>query len=226
MKLLHVDSSPRGAHSNSRALSAYFVDQLRRHVPALSVDYLDLAVDAPPPVTGLFASAAYTAPEDRTPEMRAVLAPSDALCRRVLDADALLFAMPMHNWSMPSPFKAFVDMIVRGGLTYIPTEDGRYLGALESKNTLFVTTRGVDLRPGTPFAGMDALTSSLRAAFGFVGVTDPLFVDAQPLEFARQIERLAALARAREALRDIAENWAEERDGRIGPRDLQLSRAG
>lgn len=33
----------------------------------------------------------------RTPAMEQVLAPSTALCRRVLDADALHFAMPMPN---------------------------------------------------------------------------------------------------------------------------------
>ncbi len=60
-----------------------------------------------------------------------------------------------------------------------------------------MTTRGVDLRPGTPFAAMDMLTPSLRAAFGFIGVAEPAFVDAQPLQFAREIERDMALTPCR-----------------------------
>lgn len=209
MKLMHVDASPKGALSNSRALSRFFVDQLRHHIPALSVDYLDLAVDAPPAVTGLFAAAAYTPAEDRTAAMRKSLEISDGLCRRILDADALLFAMPMHNWSMPSNFKAFVDAIVRGGLTYVPTENGQFEGQLRDKRVLFLTTRGVDLRPGSPYADMDALTPALRAAFGFIGVATPLFVDAQPVEFARAEERLDALQRAEHELWIIAETWAD-----------------
>jgi len=208
MRLMHVDASPRGAQSCSRALGRFFVDRLRERVPALTVDYLDLALDTPPHVSEQFAAATYTAPEQRSAEMEAALARSDALCRRLLDADALLFAMPMYNWSMPSVFKAFIDAIVRTGITYVRTEDGRFLGTLGGRKTLFVTTRGVDLRPGSPFAGMDALTPALRAAFGFIGVTDPDFVDAQPVQFAQPEERATALERARHALHMLAGQWA------------------
>lgn len=220
MKLLHVDASPKGENSSSRALSRFFVDQLRAHLPSLSVDYLDLAEDTPPAITELFARATYTPANERTPQMRQELEGSDALCARLLDADALLFAMPMHNWTMPAAFKAFVDTIVRGGLTYVATDDGRYVGTLGGRKTLFLTTRGVDLRPGTPFAAMDALTPSLRAAFGFIGVADPVFVDAQPMQFAHEVERAAAMRRARMELSALAKAW-----GTIEPR-VALSRAG
>jgi FMN-dependent NADH-azoreductase len=209
LKLLHVDASPKQASSSSRTLSRFFVDQLRAYSPSLSVDYLDLAAEAPPAMTEIFARATYTSPEERTPQMRAELAVSDALCARLLSADALLFAMPMHNWTMPAAFKAFVDMIVRGGLTYVATDDGRYVGTLGGRKTLFLTTRGVDLRPGTPFAAMDALTPALRAAFGFIGVTDPVFVDAQPMQFAHEVERAAAMRRAKAELSLVAKAWSE-----------------
>lgn len=220
MKLLHVDASPKGANSGSRALSRFFVDRLRAQVSTLSVDYLDLAAEILPPITELFASATYTRADERTAEMKEALMVSDALCARLLGADALLFAMPMHNWTMPAAFKAFVDTIVRGGLTYIATDDGRYVGTLGGRKTLFLTTRGVDLRPGTPFAAMDALTPSLRAAFGFIGVADPVFVDAQPMQFAHEVERAAAMRRARMELCALAKAW-----GTIEPR-VALSRAG
>lgn len=143
-----------------------------------------MAADTPAHPTELFAVATYTPPPQRTPAMRAGLAASDARRERLLAADALVFAMPMHNFTVPSAFKAFVDNIVRGGVTYAATPDGRYEGRLGGKPVLFVTTRGGDLRPGGPLAHLDALTPALRAAFGFVGVADPTFVDAQPLQFA------------------------------------------
>ncbi len=220
MKLLHVDASPKGTNSGSRALSRFFVDRLRAHLPSLSVDYLDLAVDIPPTITELFARATYTPADQRTGEMQEALMVSDALCERLLDADALLFAMPMHNWTMPASFKAFVDTIVRGGVTYVPTDDGRFVGTLGGRKTLFITTRGVDLRPGTPFEGMDALTPALRAAFGFIGVDNPAFVDAQPMQFARESERADALQRAKEELAALAGFW-----GNIEPRSM-LAEAG
>lgn len=68
MRLMHVDSSPKGVKSNSRMLSAYYVDLLEKKIPNLVVDYLDLSVDTPPHVTGEFAKATYTPASERTDE--------------------------------------------------------------------------------------------------------------------------------------------------------------
>ena len=163
--------------------------------------------DTPPHTTEAFAIATYTPEEARTAEMRATLAESDRLCRRLLDADALLFAMPMYNFSIPSAFKAFIDAIVRTNVTYKVTPQGGYEGQLARQKVLFITSRGADLRPGGPFEAYDALTPSLRAAFGFLGVTQPWFVDAQPLQFADQPAREAALRRAEAELIAVAAEW-------------------
>ncbi len=206
MKVMHVDASPKRERSNSRALARYFLERLGKRAE-LEVDYLDVTVDTPAHVTEAFAAATYTPAEERTEAMRRTLAASDALCRRMLDADALVFAMPMYNFSIPSAFKAFVDNIVRTGITYVATPDGRYVGQLDRQKVLFITSRGADLRPGSPLAAYDALTPALRAAFGFIGVADPAFVDAQPLQFADQEARNEALARARAELDTVAERW-------------------
>lgn len=210
LRLLHVDASPNREKSRSRALARHFVDHLRRHVGTLAVDYHDLAADPPPHVTEAFVGAAYTPLQERSREMRDVLAYSDALCSRLFTADLLLFAMPMHNWTMPSSFKAYIDSIVRSGVTYETTPDGRFVGRLTRRKTLFLTTRGVDLRPGGPMEGLDVLTPALKAAFRFIGVTDPVFVDAQPVQFAPPAECELALERARRDLERVAEQWAIE----------------
>lgn len=210
MKLLHVDASAKREWSNSRALSRHFIDLLRQQVPALDVDYLDIAADANPPahVSEAFTVATYTPAAQRTPAMKQTLEASDALCKRVLEADAFVFAMPMYNFSMPSVFKAFIDNIVRTDLTYKVGADGSYQGQLAPDKVLFLTTRGADLRPGSPMAGMDALTPALRAAFAFLGVPSPTFVDAQPLTFSAVQEREAALVRAKAELAALAQRWA------------------
>lgn len=207
MKLLRVDASPKGAKSNSRMLADEFVARLADAIPGLEIDHLDLAEDAPAHVTADFARATYTPDAERTDAMRATLAASDALCARLLAADALLFSMPMYNWSMPSTFKAFIDAIVRTGVTYGFTEDGGTQGFLRQDKVLFITTRGADLGPGSPYAGMDALTPALRAAFGFLGVSAPDFVNAEPMEFARPEAREEGLARARRELEAVSRDW-------------------
>ncbi|NYH24533.1 FMN-dependent NADH-azoreductase [Paraburkholderia bryophila] len=209
MKVLHVDASAKRERSNSRALSRYFIERLRSEGVELDIDYLDVTVDIPAHVTEAFAIATYTPEQERTPAMKETLAASDALCRRLLDADALIFAMPMYNWSMPSAFKAYIDNITRTGLTYVNTEDGRIEGQLQRQKTVFITSRGADLR-AAPFSSMDALTPALKAAFGFIGVANPTFVDAQPLQFSDQQARIEALERAHRELDAVAAQWANE----------------
>ena len=208
MKVMHVDASAKRERSNSRALSQYFIERLRQEGVDVELDYLDVTVDTPAHVTEAFAIATYTPADERTPEMKATLAASDELCRRLIEADAFVFAMPMYNWSIPSAFKAFVDNIIRTNLTYVFTEDGRIEGLLARQKTLFITTRGTDLRPGSPYASMDALTPALKAAFGFIGVAHPTFVDAQPLQFSDQVSRTEALKRAHAELDAVAAQWA------------------
>jgi len=208
MKIMYVDASAKRERSNSRALSQHFLERLREEGLDIEVDYLDVTVDTPPHVSEAFAIATYAPSHERTPAMKATLAASDALCKRLLDADALVFAMPMYNWSMPSVFKAFIDSITRTGLTYVFTDDGCIEGRLARQKVLFITSRGADLRAGSPYSSMDALTPALKAAFGFLGVADPTFVDAQPLQFSDQASRIEALERARTELAAVAAHWA------------------
>jgi FMN-dependent NADH-azoreductase len=209
MKIMHVDASAKRERSNSRALSRYFLERLREQHVDLDIDYLDVTVDTPPHVTEAFAIATYTPADQRTDAMKATLASSDALCERLLAADALVFAMPMYNWSMPSAFKAFIDSVTRTNLTYVFTDDGHTAGQLGRQKVLFITSRGADLRAGSPYAAMDALTPALKAAFGFLGVADPMFVDAQPLQFADPEARTEALERAHAELDAVAVEWAK-----------------
>lgn len=210
MKLLHVDASPKSERSNSRALARHFVECLRAHNAKLDIDYLDLMEHPPAHIDESFTIAAYTPTEQRTAAMEQALAPSTALCKRVLEADALLFAMPMHNFSYPSVFKAFIDNIIRAELTYVVDGSGQFIGQLVRHKALFITTRGTDMRAGMPLSHLDALTPSLKAAFGFIGVQDLAFVNAQPTQFAAKEEREEALERARIQLAEVAKKWAAE----------------
>ena len=54
---------------------------------------------------------------------------------------------------------------------------------------------------------MDALTPALKSPFAFLGVENPWFVDAQPLQFSDQVAREEALKRARSELDTVAQEW-------------------
>lgn len=210
MKLLHVDASAKRATSNSRALSRYFISMLQAQIKSLEVDYLDLTLDVPQHVTEEFARAIYTPAAQRSAEMRHLLVDSDRMCGQLLAADWVVFAMPMYNWSMPSVFKAYIDNIIRAGLTYISDEEGIIHGQLGKQQILFLTTRGADLGPGSRYAGMDALTPALHAAFKFIGAQHMYFINAEPLEFAQPQAREAGLARAKSELESLAQQWCRD----------------
>ncbi len=210
MKLLHIDASAKFHQwSNSRALGRYFIEQLKAQGVDVDIDYLDVTEDVQPHISAEFAHATYTPEAERTDEMKKTLAPSDAMCERILAADALVCAMPMYNWTIPSTFKTFIDTITRTNVTYDLLPNGTTEGRLGDKKVLFITTRGADLREGSPFANMDAMTPVLKASFAFIGVDKPLFVDAQPLQFTDVESREAALVRAHQDLDNVAAQWAE-----------------
>jgi FMN-dependent NADH-azoreductase len=58
---------------------------------------------------------------------------------------------------------------------------------------------------------MDGLTLAVRAAFGFMGVDEPTFVDAQPVQFAQPEECAEAMDRARRQLARLAGQWTDDR---------------
>lgn len=210
MKILHVDASSKFHQwSNSRALGRYFFEQLEQQGTDIEIDYLDVTEEVQPHVSAEFVQATYTPEDQRTDRMREVLADSDALCKRVMEADALVCAMPMYNWTIPSTFKTFIDNIVRTNITYDLHADGTTRGNLGDKKVLFITTRGADLGEGSPYAAMDSMTPVLRNAFLFMGVENPWFVDAQPLQFSDEAAREAGLAKARSELDAVSCEWAE-----------------
>jgi FMN-dependent NADH-azoreductase len=209
MRVLHVDASPKRTNSSSKMLSAYFMQQLKQAIPDMAIDYLDIAAHTPPHISHAFIEAMYEPAASRNREMQQVLSYSDQLCACALMADALVFAMPMYNFCMPSSFKALIDHLVRPGLTFTTNADGTTTGNLSRQKLLFITTRGSDLRPSSPWAYMDALTPALKSAFSFMGADAPIFVDVQPLEIDDENAKTLILNDARKRLDAIAKDWAK-----------------
>ncbi len=78
-------------------------------------------------------------PSSRTPEQNAALALSDELVGELQAADLYVFGIPMYNFNVPSVFKAYIDQVVRAGVTFNPSN---YEGLLKNKKMVVVTARG------------------------------------------------------------------------------------
>jgi FMN-dependent NADH-azoreductase len=158
--LLHIDSSvfPQG-YSASRDITAAFRKEWETQHPNGTVIYRDLAAEPLPHLDGNAAAAAFVAPEQRTPEQQAGFALRDTLATELEQADVVLIAAPMYNFTIPSTLKAWLDQVIIAGRT-IGAEQPSAAGT----PTVVVASRGGGYGPGTPRESFEFVTTYLEKA--------------------------------------------------------------
>ena len=196
-EILVVHASPRGERSHSRRLAEVFIEAWRAANPEARLTRREVGRALIPPVNEAFVAAAfYPEPDARPLAMQADLAFSDELVRELLGHDVLLISTPMHNFSVPSGLKAWIDQIVRLGLTFNHTLDNgvaQYEPLVRGKKALIVTTRGgFGFGPGGELEAMNHADTLLRTALGFIGITDVTVVDAEGEESAERTFQISA----------------------------------
>ena len=192
---MHVDCSARTADSVSRRLSQAVVDQLSRVEPGLKLVRRDLGIEAPPPVNNTEAEAFFTPPPDRTAGQITALAASDTLTEELLSADTLVLGTPMYNFNVPASLKAWIDYVVRPGKTFRRVANGNLEGLCGDKK-VYVCTASSGKSIGTD---MDHLRPYLDVIFGFIGITDVVYFDAEGLAWGEQ-ERERSISAAIESI--------------------------
>jgi FMN-dependent NADH-azoreductase len=169
--LLKIDSSPMGERSVSRKLTAEFAKTWLKAHPGGTVISRDLTTLNIPVVNGPWVAAAYTSEGGRTAEQKDVLAVSDLLIAELQKADEYVVGVPMHNFSIPSTLKLWIDQVVRMGKTFAYSAAGREGLLTGKKATLLIASGGVYERGSTAEA-FNFVTPYLRTIFGFMGITD------------------------------------------------------
>ena len=176
--LLRIDSSPFSSQTSfSRQLTTEFVDRWQQTHPGGRVISRDLNRTELAPVSAEWVAAAYTPEESLTPSQRNTLAPSDELLAELLAADEYVFGVSMHNFSIPSRLKLWIDEVARVGKTFAYV-NGAPAGLLKNKKATFLVASGGVYEQGTPAAAMNFVEPYLRSVFGFIGVKDVTFINA------------------------------------------------
>jgi FMN-dependent NADH-azoreductase len=209
MKLLHIDSSPLGAQSVSRALTRRTVALWTESHPATVVDILDLAADAPSHLDmdslgfrlGLDADAL-------TPAQKRENARTEQLLGQFLAADVIVVGAPMYNFSIPSQLKAWIDRIAQAGRTFRYTDKGP-VGLASGKTVIVVSSRGGAYSANPALASLDHQESYLKTVFGFLGITDVRFVRAEGVALG-EAAKTRALASAEADIRAHAAEAAND----------------
>ncbi len=171
-RLLVVETSPRGEHSISRNLTRRFIAKWQAAHPDGQVVDRDLMETDLPFVNAPWLQAYFTPSEQHSPEMREALRLSDELVAELLAADHLVIATPVYNYNVPAALKAWIDHIVRKGMTLGVDGSGLVIG---KKATVLLASGGV-YTEGSPIRDRDIATQYLRLILRVIGVTDVTFI--------------------------------------------------
>jgi FMN-dependent NADH-azoreductase len=170
MNILQINSSLRGANSESNRVTRNIVAKLRAANPDAIVTVRDVGANSHPVLDEAALGALFTPADQRTPEQAARVALDDALIAEVQAADVVVIGAPMYNFGMPIQLKAWFDAIARAGVTFRYTENGPE-GLLKNKKVFVATARG-----GIYPDDADPQVPHIRMLLNFLGMADSTFV--------------------------------------------------
>lgn len=175
-KILVINSSPRDGRSRSRKLANTFVEIWKKQAPDTSITYRDLASTNVPHVSETWIAAAFKLENDRTEAEIEALKLSKELIIELKEADVIVLAAPMYNWTITSSLKAYIDQVLRVNETWkLNTEDllNPYIGLLKNKTVFLLTSRGAQgYEKGEYNEHMNFQTPYLKMVFNIIGITD------------------------------------------------------
>ena len=203
MRVLHIVATPREHRSNTLRVTEAFLDNLRAARPDVTVDVIDLYRQDLPAVAGVNIDVKYSLmvgqPIDKS--HLASWQQIERLIEHFMLADLYVISTPMWNFSIPYALKYYIDCLVQPGYVFRYNEAGQPVPLVLGKRMVCVTSRGGDYSAAGPLQPLDFQEPYLRAIFGFIGITDVHFINAQPMDVSaaqRQAAVEASIMHARE----------------------------
>ncbi|WP_025127997.1 FMN-dependent NADH-azoreductase [Pseudomonas sp. PH1b] len=175
-RVLIIESSARQQDSVSRQLTQTFIQQWQAAHPGDSISVRDLARNPVPHLDANLLGGWMKPAEQRNAAEQDSLQRSNELTEELLAADILVMAAPMYNFAIPSTLKAWLDHVLRAGVTFKYTETGPQ-GLLTGKRAYVLTARGGIYAGSTA----DHQEPYLRQVMGFIGIHDVEFIHAEGL---------------------------------------------
>lgn len=180
IQILQIDSSPLGERSVSRKFTAAVVAALTAKHPGATVVSHDYGAAPLPHLDGTTIAAFFTPAEQRSPQLADAVKRSDAAAAELLASDIIVVGAPMWNFGLPSGLKAWIDHVVRAGITFRYTETGPVGLVPADKKVIIVSARGGIYSDG-PFKPYDHQETYLQGIFAFLGFRDISVVRAEGL---------------------------------------------
>ncbi len=175
MKILHVNCSSRGQASESFKLSRKIVDLLLKKSPDAVLVKREIGGGALRHIDANYAFAQHSSAAEINQE--GSISTSEELIRELENSDVVVIGTPMHNLSVPSALKAWIDHVVRARRTF-------NVGAASKVGTLRDRPVFIAVASGGRFfrehaRQPDFLTPYLTTILGTIGLKDLNFFSIQ-----------------------------------------------
>jgi FMN-dependent NADH-azoreductase len=169
-KILHIISSPRGGASFSIKLGNAIVEQVQAKYPGSTVTETNLVKINFPHLEEAHLASFFTPEDARTPEHWAAIKHSDDAIKQIMDADIIVLGAPLYNFAIHSTLQAWINHIVRKGITFNYDENGPQ-GLIKGKKVYIAMSSGGIYTEG-PMQPMDFVTPYLKMMLSFLGLSD------------------------------------------------------
>jgi FMN-dependent NADH-azoreductase len=169
-KILHVISSPRGTASFSIKLGNSIVSRLHEANPGSVVKVRDLNEPFVPHLNQSHLQSFFTRPEHKTPEQQLVSSISENAIMELKESDYIVIGAPVYNFNIHSSLKAWIDQIVRAGLTFTMGASGPEGLLKEKKVYIAIASKGV--YSSGPMKSIDYVEPYLKTILKFIGITN------------------------------------------------------
>jgi FMN-dependent NADH-azoreductase len=193
-RILLITSSPR-VDSYSTRVARKLAEKLASR-PGSNLTVRDLTRQPLPHIDDSFAVARNTPLDLLTSAQKTSLSLSDKLLAELFAADTLIVAAGMINFGIPSSLKAYIDYVVRPGVTFRYGEQGPE-GLIKGKKAYLVVARGGNYSQG-PMQAFNFQDTYLKMALGFIGISDVEVITVEGIAFGPELAEKAvntALAR-------------------------------
>lgn len=182
-KLLHVIATPRTDESRTLKVSGVFLENFKKAHSDCKIEELNLSTQKLPPLTVKRVDGKYIllSGKDLFGEFKEAWEEIVLYIEQFLSADMYLISAPMWNFSIPYLLKHYIDVIVQPKYLFRYTEKG-VEGLAKGRKMVVVTSRGGDYGLESPAHAYDFQEPYLRFIFGFIGITDITFINAQPMD--------------------------------------------
>jgi FMN-dependent NADH-azoreductase len=207
MKLLEIQSSPRGKSSDSISLTQSFIEACKADNGSLVVDTLNVWHEQLPEFDSDAIGAKYKAVkhETMTEAESKVWERIQSLIQRFQNADRIVLGTPMWNFGLPYKLKQLIDLVAQRN--YLFTYDGKQYGPrLNVEKAIVVYTRGSRFLEGTPIPpSFDHQAPYLDFWLRLIGVRDLRSVIVDNAWNRDRRESEVSLAKGKESLERLVD---------------------